>query len=383
MDGRLVYTNYRSLYDMPGAGVIDNNYLYYTCLNNNKLVKYNLSLKEIEKVYYIPIKNCKWWPYREMRLYQKKIFLIPHTENVISVFDFDAETFYEINEDIFEGIQEKEVKFRHCLQDGRNLWLVSAETKQVFVMDMEDNTIEAIDLSECNCTHDLGQAMLYGEYIYIVSRDEDSGVMIHRKNKKAYVWESGKEICYGAIVEGNIYYASVKKDIGGIWRRNIVTGDSEVVFPIIDNSEIKIYRYWNVKEYDGKVYFLPNDSQEILIYDIDNKKIGYIDVIGGEIDKKKRLYDLIRYNDGYVVIPYCREKILVCSMDFIIRNNICYKAEIKDFVDHQMNRGYIVENKELEISGIMKNLMLDMEGIDMARQDIGNEIHRAIIMELD
>ena len=59
MDERLVYTNYMSLYDMPGAGVIDNNYLYYICLNNNKLIKYNLLLGEIEKVYYIPIKNCK------------------------------------------------------------------------------------------------------------------------------------------------------------------------------------------------------------------------------------------------------------------------------------------------------------------------------------
>ena len=55
MDERLVYTNYMSLYDMPGAGVIDNNYLYYICLNNNKLIKYNLLLGEIEKVYYIPM----------------------------------------------------------------------------------------------------------------------------------------------------------------------------------------------------------------------------------------------------------------------------------------------------------------------------------------
>ena len=383
MDERLVYTNYMSLYDMPGAGVIDNNYLYYICLNNNKLIKYNLLLGEIEKVYYIPIKNCKWWPYREMCLYQKKIFLIPHTEKVISVLDLDTDRFYEINDDIFEGIQEKIAKFRHCLQEGRNLWLVSAETKQVFVLDMDDNTIEGIDLSECNCTRELGQVMLYGEYIYIVSRDEDPGVRIHRENKTAYVWEPGREICYGAIVDGNIYYASAKKDIGGIWRRNIVTGDSEVVTSIIDDSEIKSYRYWNTTECDRKVCFLPVTSKEILMYDIDNKKIEYIDIIGGEIDNKKTLYDLIRYNDGYVVIPYCGEEIVVCASNFIMQKKICNKEEIKDFVNYQMNRGYILENKVLEINGIMKNLMLDMGEADSGRRDIGNQIHRNIMKELD
>ena len=382
MDERLVYTSYRSLYDMPGAMVIDNYYLYYTCLNNNKLVKYNLLLGEIEKEYYIPIKNCKWWLYREMCLYRKKIFLIPNTEKEISVLDLNAETFYGINEDRFEGIQEKEAKFRHCLQDGRNLWLVSTETKQVFVLDMENNTVEGIDLSECNCTHELGQAMLYGEYIYIVSRDEEPGVRIHRENKTVYVWQPGKEICYGAIVDGNIYYASAKKDVGGICRRNIDTGVSEVVFSIIDDSEIKTYRYWNAIECDRKVYFLPATEKEMLMYDMNNKKIEYMDVIGREADSKKKIYDLIRYNDGYVVMPFCSEEIVVCTSNFIVKKIISNKAEIKDFVNLQMNRGYILENEVLEINGIMKNLMLDMEEVDGVRQDIGNQIHMNIMKEL-
>lgn len=383
MDERLVYTSYMSLYDMPGAVVIDDNYLYYTCLNNNKLVKYNLLHGEVEKVYYIPIKNCKWWPYREMCLYQKKIFLIPNTEKEIRILDLDTEIFYEINDNIFEGIQEKESKFRHCLQDGRNLWLVSVETKQVFVLDMEDNTIEGVDLSECNCTHELGQAMLYGEYIYIVSRDKEPGVRIHRENKIAYVWEPGKEICYGAIVDGNIYYASAKKDVGGICRRNIDTGASEIVFPIVDNSEIKIYRYWNVKEYDRKVYFLPNDAQKILVYDIDNTEMKYIDVMGREISDKSKIYELQKYIDGYVEMPFCGEEIVVCTSSFIMKNKIFNKAEIKDFINLQMNRGYIVETMELGINEIMKNLILNMEEADAVRQDIGSQIHSSIMKELD
>lgn len=383
MDERLVIIGNISLYDVPGAMVIDDNYLYYTCINNNKLVKYNLTYREIEKVYYIPLKNCKLWPYREMCLYQKKIFLVPHTESVISVLDLDIEIFYELNEEVYKGIEEKQTKFRHCLQDGGHLWLVSTETKQVFVLDMEDNTIEAIDLSECNCTRELGQAMLYGEYIYIVSRDEDSGVRIHRESKTAYVWKQGKEISYGAIVDGNLYYASAKKDIGGIWRRNIATDDSEKVFSIIDNSEIKTYRYWNVKEYDRKVFFLPNDAQEILVYDIDESRIEYIDVISGEIKDKRIIVELLKYIGGYVVMPFCAEEILVCSLDFIIQNNISNKEDIKDFVNYHMNRGSILENKELEINIIMKNLMLDMEEADSVRQEIGNQIHRNIMKELD
>ena len=382
MDERLVYTSYRSLYDMPGAMIIDNNYLYYTCLNNNKLVKCNLLLGEVEKEYYIPTKNCKWWPYREMCVYQKKIFLIPNTENEISVLDLNSETFYGINEDRLEGIQEKEVKFRHCLQDGRNLWLVSAETKQVFVLDMENNTVEGIDLSECNCTHELGQAMLYGEYIYIVSRDKEPGVRIHRENKTVYVWQPGKEICYGAIVDGNIYYASVKKNVGGICRRNIDTGASEVVFSIEDDSEIKIYRYWNTIECDRKVYFLPNDAQKILVYGIDNSEIKYIDVIAREISNKSKIYEIQKLIDGYVVIPLCGEEIVVCTSNFIKKKTISNKAEIKDFINLQMNRGYILENEVLEINGIMKNLMLDMEEADSVRQDIGNQIHMNIMKEL-
>lgn len=380
MDERLVYFDYGSIYDMPGSAVIDNDYLYYICFNNNKLVKYSLVHRKVETVYYIPVVKRKWWLYRGISIYNNKIFLIPNTENVISVFDVNTEKFCEINDEVFDEIREKEAKIRHILQDGINLWLVSAETMQIFVLNMKTNAIELIDLSDCNCTSEFGQAILYEEYIYILSRDEKSGIRIHRENKKAYEWKAGKEIFYGAIVDGNVYFASAKKDIGGVWKRNIDTGESELAFSIDDDREIEIYRYWNVKVYERKVFFLPHDAKQMLVYDIDNQKIDYIDAIEEALGDEKRLYDLIRYNEEYVVIPCCGKEIWVCSSELIKQNKICYREEINDFVKRRMTMGCIKENEELEISEIMKNFMPNVEDEEMVHRNLGNEIHRAMIM---
>jgi hypothetical protein len=225
--------------------------------------------------------------------------------------------------------------------------------------------------------------MLYGEYIYIVSRDEESGVSIHRESKKAYEWIAGKEIFYGAIVDGYIYFASANKNIGGIWKRNIDTGESELIFSISDDSEIKLYRYWNIIEYERKVYFLPIEAKEMVVYDIDNRKIEYMDVIGEAIQKKNRIFDLIRYNDRYIVIPFWGEEIWICSTEMKKQNKICYRAEINDFVKCHMEIGCILENEELEISEIMEGWMPDMEDENIVHQNIGNEIHKNVLMELD
>lgn len=347
---------------MPNAGVVvDRKYLYYTSANTNMLIKYDIYNKRNESVYYIPENEDKAYLFLAIYQYENKLFILPNNATKIYVFDMQNESFAIMKENILCEYS-KGMKFRETVCEENIVWISSAQKKHILKLDMKHEQLSEINLTYCDCSNNMGQPIMWRNHLYVPSIDDKYGVEIDIKTEQVSSWRAGANLAYGCIYDGEIYYTSSVKNVGGIWKKDIYTGEEQNIVSFYEDGEIRNYRYWRYQVSCDCILFLPCESNNIMSYNIKKKEVEYINNYIPYNEKvfyrksfiEHGIFGLFQIDNGYISLMPVSHCIVLLSSDYEVIEVYEHNIDEEIVLREEIKRGYVFEKKARGIDSLLE-----------------------------
>lgn len=126
------------------SGLIEGDFLWllsnYTC----SLIKIDLSHQKMEKWFPIPAEKNREFSFYTMAQDEEKIYVSPHSENDIWVFDKKLEQFEKIDLHLTNAEKKKEAKFRISYLFNGKLYLIGCEISDIFCVDTKTGKVNRV-----------------------------------------------------------------------------------------------------------------------------------------------------------------------------------------------------------------------------------------------
>lgn len=300
------------------AGTVVENQLYFTSCNSEGLYKMDLNTEEVSCIARLPYVLWNERKFISLCYYHNKIWMIPLNELFIYTYDLIGNQVEQYPISCLVDESEYIQKFRKVIEDGKYLWLLPSWTKQVIRVDME--TESAIIFSEwpkeLAFEKDMGvnftTMSMTPEDIVLFGNAASKNIFLSKKTGKMVFAEKEENGKYSIITSDNSIIISPLREGQPLQVIEPETMEHKKFFlpNWIWNCE-EMYAFWYAKQIDRKVFVFSHESNGIVIYDMDKKKIECIPLYHDKYSSiflmdgmNIGIFDVFKVENEYVFLTY-------------------------------------------------------------------------------
>lgn len=306
------------------AACLVNDWIYFTACNSGWLFRTNVESNDLEALSLLD-KTKNVMKFSGLHYYKGMIWLIPWNADYIYIYNISDSSIQQLPVPIEIYEYSKQRQFRKSIVQERYLWLLPFEYPGVIRVDMEDKTYRIYNEWPEGISFDKAKIMnfkmmaLYDKSLYLFNDACSMSIRLSTDTGKMIRWDEGFNISFGAISRNKLYTAPVK-EFDTINMINL--GDNRIAQRIYLSDRIwmsrqqYIYCYWYTQTIDNKIFFMPHEANGILMLDLDSERVDILDIDVSDYEtprehKNYAVYDILKYKDSYLTIPYQGNKIVL------------------------------------------------------------------------
>lgn len=382
------------------AACLVNEYIYFTSYNSNWIFKLNIKTNNIEAVHLLLLKDSEMgMKFSGLYYYNDRIWMIPWTSENIYIYNIKNANVEQlpIQNEISE--YSKLTQFRKSIVQGKYLWLLPCKYPGLIRVDMEEKSYDIYNEWPANVSFDESKGMnfkmmtLYNDYLYLFNDACNMSIKMSTKTGEMTPWTAGSNYSYGAVCNNKFYTAPVR-EFDPIKIISLEDNHISKTINLPDTLWMKqqkyLYCYWYTKTFEDKIFFMPHEANGIIMLDLLTEEINIVnidisDYKTARVKNNYGVYDVLQYEDDYIIIPFQGNKIVIITGNGIIKEEIILETESR-----YLNRSayessqYNLENfiHELKYTDI-KRINWKNHLSNQIKKDIGYKINKAILGELD
>lgn len=324
------------------AACLVNKWIYFTSYNSNWLFKLNIDTKDIEAVHQLngPKTGMK---FSGLYYYNNQIWMIPWSIDYIYIYNL-------INSKLEQLFLPKEmfeynhmIKFRKSILQEKYLWLLPCSYPGIIRIDMDEKVYKIYNDWPVNVNFDKTKKMnfkmmtLYENNLYLFNDACNISIKMSTETGKMTEWKEGYDHSFGAIINNKLYTAPVKKfesiQIIDLYDKEII---ENITLPskVWMSKNQYLYSYWYTRTFENKLFYMPHEAYGTIMVDIETNKIDVIDIDVSDYKtprqhKNYAVYDVLPYEDNYIVIPYQGNKIIIVNGNGLIKKEYLLEVNFK------------------------------------------------------
>ncbi len=379
------------------AACLVNKWIYFTSYNSNWLFKLNIDTKDIEAVHQLngPKTGMK---FSGLYYYNNQIWMIPWSIDYIYIYNL-------INSKLEQLFLPKEmfeynhmIKFRKSILQEKYLWLLPCSYPGIIRIDMDEKVYKIYNDWPVNVNFDKTKKMnfkmmtLYENNLYLFNDACNISIKMSTETGKMTEWKEGYDHSFGVIDKNKLYTCPTKEyepikiiTLGEIQKTETISLPNKLWMNRKNYSNF-IYSYWYCKIVGSKVIYMPHEANGIIIMDLIKEKINIIEIdisdyITPREHKNYAVYDVLRYKDNYLVIPYQGNKIILITSNGLIKKEFLLQTDMKYFVQsmNESNQNNMLQFLETIGHFNVKMTNWGYKDCSMVDKSIGAAINRKIL----
>ena len=387
--------NVQSLY-MNSACIIEE-WIYFTSYNSNWIFRLCIETGKIEAVHPL-LGTSNGMKFSGLYNYNNRIWMIPWNADYIYIFDiinFGVEKL-ELPEEL-PKYKDGEI-FRKSIIQDKYLWLLPCRYMGVIRIDMEEKIYKIYNEWPSNVIIDKSKKMnfkmmlLYRNDLYLFNDACNMSIILSTQTGKMTEWKEGYGHSFGVIDKNKLYTCPTKEyepikiiTLGEIQKTETISLPNKLWMNRKNYSNF-IYSYWYCKIVGSKVIYMPHEANGIIIMDLIKEKINIIEIdisdyITPREHKNYAVYDVLRYKDNYLVIPYQGNKIILITSNGLIKKEFLLQTDMKYFVQsmNESNQNNMLQFLETIGHFNVKMTNWGYKDCSMVDKSIGAAINRKIL----
>ncbi len=302
------------------ASVLVGDKLYFTACNSKWLYEFHIEDGTVLPVIELPCRTVDILKFSDLVSYEGKIWMIPWLESDIMIYDMEQNTVEWLQLSFPFDRHSAYAAFRKPVQQDNILWLISYFDKLVLRIDMEEVSCKIYKKWAQDVTFDAEVSSvdfkcMYGEgdTIYVFADGCRSNLIIHTETCGIETQRSEGHHPYGVVADGRVYLSPIK-NFDHLLYFAMTQKDKEeteihkITLPDSIWADKSECAYWHGKVIDGEIYFLPHSAKAILIVDIASDKVKAVPL---DIKEYQTAMDYKEFA-AYDAIPY-KEGVIITA----------------------------------------------------------------------
>lgn len=378
------------------AACLVHEWIYFTTYNSNWLYRLNIETNTLEALHLLRDTKAGM-KFSGLYYYKDMIWMIPWSADYIYIYDLLHARLEQLTLPIELSEYNDINTFRKSMIQGKYLWLLPYRYQGIIRIDLEERVYKIYHDFPINTSFDTAKKMnfkmmtLYENSLYLFNDACNMSIKLSTETGVMTEWKEGFNQSFGVISSNTLFTSPVNK-YDPIKRIPLGDNQNMEYLDLPNNIWLSqpqyIYCYWYPIKLGNRIFYMTHEAKGLIMMNTETEQIHIIDLDISNYEtlrqsKNYAVYDILPYEDGFLIIPYQGNKVVLIDCNGII---------IKEFIledDRQSLTQVIAESYSFHLEQYINSISsIDMKQVtwnneeyleNQENKEIGYRINQKII----